>query len=101
MLVYGMLMNVWLAFFNLLPIPPLDGSHVFKYILPPGAGLKYRQLYAMGYLPIVAFLLFVKLVPAAQTDRKSTRLNSSHGYISYAVFCLKKKTKHEYQFRQR
>src|SRR2546422_8441671 len=26
-------------------------------------------------------------------DRKSTRLNSSHGYISYAVFCLKKKTK--------
>src|SRR2546429_5390215 len=26
-----------------------------------------------------------------ETDRKSTRLNSSHGYISYAVFCLKKK----------
>src|SRR2546422_6463584 len=35
-------------------------------------------------------------VPRVQTtgDRKSTRLNSSHGYISYAVFCLeKKKTK--------
>src|SRR2546429_9205596 len=31
---------------------------------------------------------------AAGTDRKSTRLNSSHGYISYAVFCLKKKKKH-------
>src|SRR2546422_1343225 len=29
----------------------------------------------------------------ARQDRKSTRLNSSHGYISYAVFCLKKKTK--------
>src|SRR2546422_6026160 len=28
-------------------------------------------------------------------DRKSTRLNSSHGYISYAVFCLKKKKKRE------
>src|SRR5687768_18349137 len=28
----------------------------------------------------------------ASRDRKSTRLNSSHGYISYAVFCLKKKT---------
>src|SRR2546422_6893958 len=28
-----------------------------------------------------------------QKDRKSTRLNSSHGYISYAVFCLKKKKK--------
>src|SRR3989449_8405782 len=39
-------------------------------------------------------------VPAADAgrlgnhrDRKSTRLNSSHGYISYAVFCLKKKKK--------
>src|SRR2546422_6932183 len=30
---------------------------------------------------------------ALRTDRKSTRLNSSHGYISYAVFCLKKKKK--------
>src|SRR5687768_18253302 len=30
-----------------------------------------------------------------EQDRKSTRLNSSHGYISYAVFCLKKKKKDE------
>src|SRR2546422_6456271 len=30
-------------------------------------------------------------------DRKSTRLNSSHGYISYAVFCLKKKKKNNVQ----
>src|SRR2546429_5198266 len=29
--------------------------------------------------------------PVTKEDRKSTRLNSSHGYISYAVFCLKKK----------
>src|SRR2546422_6147917 len=29
-------------------------------------------------------------------DRKSTRLNSSHGYISYAVFCLKKKKKNQH-----
>src|SRR2546429_5295387 len=32
-------------------------------------------------------------VQGALEDRKSTRLNSSHGYISYAVFCLKKKNK--------
>src|SRR2546429_2107346 len=31
---------------------------------------------------------------AIKQDRKSTRLNSSHGYISYAVFCLKKKKRH-------
>src|SRR2546422_3744222 len=36
----------------------------------------------------------IALVTAAR-DRKSTRLNSSHGYISYAVFCLKKKKKKE------
>src|SRR5256884_5200203 len=35
--------------------------------------------------------LMPSVAPAAATDRKSTRLNSSHGYISYAVFCLKKK----------
>src|SRR2546429_5103039 len=31
-----------------------------------------------------------------RSDRKSTRLNSSHGYISYAVFCLKKKKEYWY-----
>src|SRR3989449_7008823 len=35
---------------------------------------------------------------SASRDRKSTRLNSSHGYISYAVFCLKKK-KNQHRWR--
>src|SRR2546422_8272078 len=34
-----------------------------------------------------------RLAMSTALDRKSTRLNSSHGYISYAVFCLKKKNK--------
>src|SRR2546429_5181918 len=34
---------------------------------------------------------------SVSSDRKSTRLNSSHGYISYAVFCLKKKKKKHLQ----
>src|SRR2546422_7188138 len=37
------------------------------------------------------------LEEAQEVDRKSTRLNSSHGYISYAVFCLKKKKKQKYK----
>src|SRR2546429_3811013 len=37
------------------------------------------------------YLLLAALQERRREDRKSTRLNSSHGYISYAVFCLKKK----------
>src|SRR5207245_9469321 len=37
---------------------------------------------------------FLAELAIAVVDRKSTRLNSSHGSISYAVFCLKKKTRH-------
>ena len=60
MLFYGMFLNLVLAFFNLIPIPPLDGSHVFYHLLPPEAGLKYRRLYALGVVPI---MLLVWLLP--------------------------------------
>src|SRR2546428_4328806 len=43
----------------------------------------------------------VALEGALKLDRKSTRLNSSHDQISYAVFCLKKKKKREHSFRDR
>src|SRR2546422_2504108 len=39
------------------------------------------------------------VIPYSNIDRKSTRLNSSHGYISYAVFCLKKKKNKKYVLR--
>src|SRR2546430_11014549 len=41
------------------------------------------------------------MFPLAFRDRKSTRLNSSHSQISYAVFCLKKKKKQQCSHRQR
>src|SRR5256885_12703804 len=56
-----------------------------------GAGLAFRLLVA-GLLLGLARLL----VGLAVLDRKSTRLNSSHLVISYAVFCLKKKNIHAY-----
>jgi Zn-dependent protease len=31
---YGILINLFLSVFNLLPLPPLDGSHIFRYMLP-------------------------------------------------------------------
>src|SRR2546422_3335027 len=45
------------------------------------------------YLPFALFGagFFAGRTTFLGSDRKSTRLNSSHGYISYAVFCLKKK----------
>ena len=54
MMAWGMRLNLVLAFFNLIPIPPLDGSHVFYHILPPGMGASYRQLSRYGFLPILA-----------------------------------------------
>src|SRR2546422_6430516 len=46
-----------------------------------------RTVYSLAAEYLIASRNAVELIE----DRKSTRLNSSHGYISYAVFCLKKK----------
>jgi len=59
---YGILINLVLAFFNLIPIPPLDGSHVLFHFLPRPVALKYREAGRFGLL-IVMGLLF--LVPGA------------------------------------
>src|SRR2546429_5041714 len=53
----------------------------------------FRSRIAAGIAPYDPWVYATGTVAAlAMGDRKSTRLNSSHGYISYAVFCLKKKT---------
>src|SRR2546429_4308480 len=44
---------------------------------------------------VIRVLNFPLAFAISTRDRKSTRLNSSHGYISYAVFCLKKKKAHK------
>jgi len=58
MLLYGILINLALAAFNLIPIPPLDGSHVFKYILPPAWALNYQRLGAQGLLILFLLIMF-------------------------------------------
>jgi Zn-dependent protease len=55
MLVFGIQINVILASFNLIPLPPLDGSHVMKYLLPPAWSLSYQRLGRYGL--ILLFLL--------------------------------------------
>lgn len=55
---YGVVINLVLAFFNLIPIPPLDGSHVVYHLLPPKLGAKYRELGRYGILVLLAILFF-------------------------------------------
>lgn len=58
MMVHGIWINLLLCFFNLIPVPPLDGSHLFYHALPARAGSWYRGLHRFGYLPLF-LLLFV------------------------------------------
>lgn len=55
---FGIMINFVLMLFNLLPIPPLDGSHVMYHLLPPRLGMRYRELGRFGMLLVFAFLFF-------------------------------------------
>lgn len=57
MCLYGVIGNIGLIIFNLLPIPPLDGSHVFYHLLPPHLGAEYRKLYPYGFFILWALVL--------------------------------------------
>jgi Zn-dependent protease len=57
MMQYGILVNLILAFFNLIPIPPLDGSHVLYHLLPPQLGMRYRELSRYGMLILIVLLM--------------------------------------------
>jgi Zn-dependent protease len=59
--IYGVTINLLLAFFNLLPIPPLDGSRVLQGFLPYEWEEKYMQIERFGFL-IIFFLLWTGLL---------------------------------------
>src|SRR2546422_4075946 len=80
--------------------PEKPHVHVIKLRLLGVAGVEIGfpdALINLGIFAVLVVLVLVELVGVVRrvaddyADRKSTRLNSSHGYISYAVFCLKKK----------
>lgn len=56
---YGIFINLILAFFNLLPIPPLDGSHVVAHLLPPALAAPYRAFGRYGILVLIGVVYFV------------------------------------------
>ena len=55
----GVWINLLLAFFNVIPIPPLGGSHLFYYLLPPAMGARYRALSPYGLLVLPLLLVFL------------------------------------------
>ena len=64
MTLYGVWLNLILCFFNLIPLPPLDGSHLIYHALPPKAGLWYRGLQRFGYLPLFVLIFLFQPVMA-------------------------------------
>src|SRR3989337_4093793 len=81
----SLLPSLFLFFFLMIRRPPR--STLFPYTTLFRSSLRAYMVWAVGdVLPY----------PERSEDRKSTRLNSSHGSISYAVFCLKKKHNHRH-----
>jgi len=61
MLFQGLYLNLILIAFNLIPIPPLDGSHVMKYLLPLSWAVRYQQLGRYG----IVILLILLILPGS------------------------------------
>src|SRR5256884_1972554 len=89
---------------TLFPYTTLFRSPASKLWSASATGLHENQMARLLNFGLIVFMRFSLLLPSPEIvrrssgkslesfkDRKSTRLNSSHGYISYAVFCLKKK----------
>lgn len=58
MFTYGININLVLAAFNLIPIPPLDGSHVAKYLMPKSWAARYERVGAYGIVILLVLLNF-------------------------------------------
>jgi len=71
----GIWLNALLAFFNLIPIPPLDGSHILIHFLPPELAKRYRELARFGFLILLGLMIvfrdqfFLLLAPAIFATR--------------------------------
>ena len=77
-------MNVFLAVFNLLPLPPLDGSAVFTIFLPEEYALRLRNLYRNPSMSLVGMLVAWKVFPAVVGPLFGAVLRVVHPGLSYS-----------------
>jgi Zn-dependent protease len=86
MITHGIWINLILCFFNLIPIPPLDGSHLMYHALPPRAGNWYRGLQRFGYLPLFVLLFLFRPVVSVLLAPAAAMMNFLLGFIApYSV----------------
>lgn len=57
MLVIGVKLNIALAIFNMIPIPPLDGSRVLSHFLPPDKAMAYARMEQYGFMILIVLLM--------------------------------------------
>ena len=55
---YGVFVNLILGAFNLIPIPPLDGSNILAYFLPPRLAYKYTSFGRYGFILLIGLIVF-------------------------------------------
>src|SRR5687768_18004155 len=75
----------------MIRLPPRSTLFPYTTLFRSPSSTKAKRVFSCKDKPSILFSLSAPLYFNFIKDRKSTRLNSSHGYISYAVFCLKKK----------
>jgi len=88
MFLLGIWINLLLAVFNLMPLPPLDGSHVVKHLLPARWAWHYQRIARFGFLILIALLMFggpvlsTWMAPAIWLNRLAVDVVAPHIILS-------------------